>query len=74
MRYAVGYPRDRMRAVAAEVVRAERFITWYHEPCPKALLSRWKYLQRDRVSCMRASQWECEACEPYSLQLQRTAF
>ena len=97
MRYAVGYPRDRLRAIAARVSRTEiskrfwkiqvvwfdralrkfrgRFIlTWANLDGFEGLPSSWKWLEYDREAEMRLLQCECEPCEPYSLQLQRTAF
>ena len=49
-------------------------LTWYNEPGLKGFPSNWKLLEEATYSCVRLSQRECEACEPYSLQLQRTAF
>ena len=91
MRYAVGYPRDRLRAIAADVVRTEiskpfwkiqvrwsgaglgrLFLTWHNLPGSEGLPGYWKYLELCKEYEVRRLQCECDACEPYSLQLERT--
>ena len=99
MRFAIGYPRDRLRAIAADVVRTEiskpfwkiqvkwcgaglgenwfkgRFcLIWHNYPGFEGLPSSWKYLEYDREAEVRLLQRECEPCEPYNFQLQRTVF
>ena len=87
MRFAVGYPRDRVRDIVSDIERIEHhdgassLIEWrYNGTRPVWVLSsstcrdsfiRWKLLDEARVKYFGDF---CDACEPEELQQHRTRF
>ena len=88
MRYAIGYPSDRIRAMVAGLRREEtrnlrearvtyRAVFWYHK---SEDFFMWKndasvdLMERDKKRRLRRLQEQCESCEPTKLELQRMYF
>ena len=87
MRFAVGYPRDRVRVIVSDIERIEHhdgdssLIEWrYKGTRPVWVLItntcsdtfyRWKHRDKHRVKYYGHF---CEACEPEELQQHRTRF
>ena len=87
MRFAVGYPRDRLRDMVSATERIESrddnssLISWRNDGAILMVLishrrradsfARWELLDEDRVKYYGDV---CDACEPAELQHQRTHF
>ena len=83
MRYAIGYPSDRICSIATGVMRSEKLDTrysvcWYHMLDHDFLMfwydDQHEYFvdlrERDKKRSLRLLQEQCEPCEPTELELQ----
>ena len=86
MRYAIGYPSDRLRDIAKQIKRTERqnsrgdllieyegthlMLLWTHDG------QHSPFFRHERLDEARAKYYGefCESCEPAELQLERTHF